>query len=426
MSRDSYLPAGGGKLFDSFFMGGFECSTHRLSTGRRLDMIAATRHDELCRQDYARLKTAGMRVARDGVRWHLIENIEHHYEFASVLDMVRAARDEQIQVIWDLMHYGWPDGLDIFRPEFVRRFVRFGKAFASLLRSEGVTKPWLVPINEISFLSWGGGDVGYLNPHAHGRGLELKAQLARAAIEAMEAIWDILPQARFVQLDPLINIHPRTKRKADVTEAEGRRLAQYQAWDMLCGRIWPQLGGAPKYLDVLGANYYCNNQWICDGPTLKAGQPGYRPFQQMLSELHQRYKRPIFISETGTEGEARPHWLRSICRAVQAAQSQGIPVHGICLYPILNHPGWDDERHCPNGLWDYADDAGNRDVCQPLLEEIRRWQQIFESPADGSLFETSRGSSAGKPLRKGAPTYAKPTRLSPAGISPAGSPAWPS
>ncbi len=36
-------------LFRSFFLGGFECSTQRRADGRRLDLIAATRHDQLAR-----------------------------------------------------------------------------------------------------------------------------------------------------------------------------------------------------------------------------------------------------------------------------------------------------------------------------------------------------------------------------------------
>ena len=36
--------------------------------------------------------------------------------------MVRSARKSNVQVIWDLCHYGWPEGLDIFGPEFVDRF----------------------------------------------------------------------------------------------------------------------------------------------------------------------------------------------------------------------------------------------------------------------------------------------------------------
>ncbi|PII37648.1 hypothetical protein T190_31055 [Sinorhizobium meliloti CCBAU 01290] len=61
--------------------------------------------------------------------------------------------------------------------------------------------PFYSPVNEISFFSWGGGDAGYLNPFANGRGFELKVQLARASIEAMEAILAVDPRARFVHCD---------------------------------------------------------------------------------------------------------------------------------------------------------------------------------------------------------------------------------
>ena len=36
--------------------------------------------------------------------------------------MIAAARRAGVQVIWDLFHYGWPDDLDKFKPEFVNRF----------------------------------------------------------------------------------------------------------------------------------------------------------------------------------------------------------------------------------------------------------------------------------------------------------------
>jgi hypothetical protein len=61
-----------------------------------------------------------------------------------------------------------------------------------------------------------------------------------------------------------------------------------------------------------------------------------------------------------------------MCREVFSAIAAGVPVAGICLYPILNHPGWDDDRHCYNGMFDYADAAGARDVFQPLADELAR------------------------------------------------------
>jgi hypothetical protein len=43
-------------------------------------------------------------------------------------------------------------------------------------------------------------------PFATGRGPELKRQLARAAIAAIEAVRSVDSRARFVQAEPLINV----------------------------------------------------------------------------------------------------------------------------------------------------------------------------------------------------------------------------
>lgn len=66
--------------FNSFLMGGFECSTHKDKRGRRLDLIASTRHDEFAEADYGRLIEIGMKTCRDGLRWHLIEPEPFRYD----------------------------------------------------------------------------------------------------------------------------------------------------------------------------------------------------------------------------------------------------------------------------------------------------------------------------------------------------------
>jgi len=109
--------------FRSYLMGGFECSTHRDKGGRRLDLIASTRHDEFAGRDYSRLTDIGIGVCRDGVRWHLIEPEPFRYDFSSLNNQINAARTTGVQVIWDYFHYGFPDDLDIFSPEFVERLL---------------------------------------------------------------------------------------------------------------------------------------------------------------------------------------------------------------------------------------------------------------------------------------------------------------
>jgi beta-glucosidase/6-phospho-beta-glucosidase/beta-galactosidase len=359
--------------FRSFFLGGFECSTHRLRQRKRLDLIAATQHDSFCEADYARLREIGISSARDGVRWHLIETSPYRYDFGSLIPMLRAARNTGLQVIWDVFHYGWPDDLDIFSPEFLRRFGVFAREVARVVIDESDSIPYFCPVNEISFFAWGAGDFEVLNPFARGRGEELKAQLVRAAITAIDNIRSVAPHARFVQIDPIINVvtSPGAS-QAERDAAASYNRAQCDAWDMLSGRLRPDLGGAPEYLDIIGANYYVHNQWVYEGKFIEASDPRYKPLHEILGDVYGRYSRPLFIAETGIEDERRPEWLRYVCDEVVKAIQRGIPVEGICLYPVLNYPGWDDERHCHAGLWDSCNGSGHRGIYAPLAEEIER------------------------------------------------------
>jgi hypothetical protein len=226
-----------------------------------------------------------------------------------------------------------------------------------------------------------------MEPYQTGRGFELKVQLIRASIAIMEAIWSVAPDARFVHVDPLVNVVAHPSHPQDAAAAEAYRLSQYQAWDMLAGRLWPGLGGREEFLDIIGVNYYPHNQWFYDirggarsyeFEELHRENPCYRPLRNMLREVHERYRRPIIIAETGTEDEVRPDWFNYVYHEAAAALDDGIPLEGICLYPILNHPGWVDDRHCHNGLWDYADDAGNRQIYQPLAEELHKARKFFD------------------------------------------------
>ncbi len=366
-------------LFQSFFSGGFECSTHRNPHRTRLDLVRASRHDEFALRDYQRLIAHGIRTAREGLRWHLIERTPGEYDFLTALPFIRAARETNVQIIWDLFHYGYPDDLDIFSSAFVNRFALLARRFAEFLRDETDTIPFICPLNEISFYSWIAGDVGAFAPYAHGRAGELKQQLVRSAIVAIEDLWSVNPQARICHLEPVINVIPHPRKPKDAPAAEGHRQAQYEAWDMIAGRRATYLGGHPKYLDIIGINYYPNNQWVHGGTAITYLDKLYRPFNELIQEVYERYRRPIFIAETGCENEMRPAWLRYICDETRIAIEHGTDFHGICFYPILNHPGWDDDRHCHNGLWDYADDNGERLIYEPLADELRHQQKLFQT-----------------------------------------------
>jgi beta-glucosidase/6-phospho-beta-glucosidase/beta-galactosidase len=368
----------GDHLFRSFFQAGFECSTHKLRNGKRLDLVESTAHDRFARQDFERLRGFGVCTAREGVRWHkvLLENGE--FDFSSVHSIIEAARSEGIQIIWDLFHFGWPDRYSIFSGEWLDAFDQFAGAFASELKNSGGPAPMVIPINEISFFAWAGGDVAYLNPFEKGRGGELKRQMVRAWLTAVRRLRETLPDVTIAAAEPVIHIIGDPAKPGDQEAAEQYRLSMFEAWDMILGRRDQDLGGSEDALDVIGVNFYDRNEWWNFGETMKRDEPDYRPFHEILDEVYQRYRKPMFVSETGIENEERPSWLAYIVQQVRTAMSNGVLVGGICLYPILNHPGWDDDRHCYNGLWDYAQPDGTREIYGPLAAELRKQQVLME------------------------------------------------
>lgn len=350
-------------LFKSFWMAGFEGACHINESGIRLDMIAFVQHDRQVAQDYALLHGFGISVARESVRWPLIERFGQ-FDYSSLAPMVKAANDNGIQVIWTLCHYGWPEEIDVFSAAFVDRFAKYCGNVARFINEHSNAIPYYNPINEISFICWAICHSSLMYPYAsHGKGhdAELKRQLVRATIAACEAIWEVDPRARIVNVDPIIHIVPPPDRPDLAAAAKAQRDSQFESWDMLGGMASPELGGAPKYLDIIGVNYYHSNQWEYlsnDRLHWHLGDPRRMPLHQMLAEVYQRYHHPLFIGETSHIGIGRGQWIKEIAEEVCIALEHGIPIEGVCLYPILDRPDWENEKHWHNsGLWDLQADA---------------------------------------------------------------------
>jgi beta-glucosidase/6-phospho-beta-glucosidase/beta-galactosidase len=368
-----------GDLFQSFFMGGFECATHRRRDGQQIDVLSSTQHAMRAGEDYRLLGEAGVRTVRDGFRWHLIETVPGQYDWSSFLPMLEASLQTGTQVIWDLCHWGVPQDLDVFSEQFVSRFAAFAGAAATLVRDrtggDAGPVPFYCPINEISFWAWVGGDVSAFAPHQEGRGPELKRHLIRASLAAMRAVRAIDPRARFVQAEPIIDIVPEwrdVKKHPEIVEhAAAHTAAQFEAWDMLCGRRDPALGGAEEFLDLIGVNYYWNNQWVHGGARKGLGHPDHKPVHLMLLDLWQRYRRPILITETGAEAGADVGWLGYIAAEVRQAMREGVKMVGLCLYPVMDYPGWDDERHCHCGLISVDEAWEARQLRSDLVAEMK-------------------------------------------------------
>ncbi len=368
MSQDS-------ALLQSFWMGGFEGATHRRGDGLQIDVLRAMRHDTHAAEDYGLLSQAGIRTVRDALRWHRIERATGRYDWSSFLPMLRASQSTGTQVIWDLCHWGLPPDIDVFSPAFIDQFARFAGAAARVVAQETDAIPFYAPMNEISFWSWIGGDVGGFYPYHQGSGNRLKYQLVRAAIAATEAVRAVDPRARFLQPEPLIHIADNPAFPLETDAIARYNESQYAVYDLLSGRI-PDCGGDPSYLDILGVNYYWNNQWMHRAGNTPLGHLSHRSLSSMLIALAARYDRPLIVSETGAEGESGPGWLALVAHETNRAIAQGVPLQGICLYPVSDYPGWDDDRHCECGALALNANYDLRTLRKPDTETLHLLQRL--------------------------------------------------
>ena len=374
-------------------MGGFESACHVNAAGRRLDMMRATQHDVQVRGDYRRLQEMRIGTARDTVRWHLVEAHPGEYDFSSLAPFVDAAVAEKLEVIWDLLHYGWPDDLDIYSPEFVTRFAAFAEATALYLRERIPAPRFYTPINELSFFAWAAGAVGWFRPNGRGRGAEIKRQLVRAWIASIDAIRAVDPGARFVSVEPLINtVPPRGSKNTRAAAIQNE--SQWEAWELITGRREPELGGDERYLDIVGVNFYHDNQWEVPGGKkihwhVHPRDDRWVPLHRLLLAAQQHFERPMIIGETSHVGSGRAEWIRELTDEVIVAVNAGVPLEGICLYPIIDRFEWDNPSHWHNsGLWDYEiteDGTYRRVLNEEYATELRRSQMRLASIGFGSV-----------------------------------------
>jgi beta-glucosidase/6-phospho-beta-glucosidase/beta-galactosidase len=362
--------------FDSFFMAGFECSSHRRRDGVRLDLIKATSHDKHVLRDYRLCRELGFATLRDGLRWHLIGKTPGKYDWSSWLPMLEAAEQAGVQVIWDLFHYGSPDCIDQAAPDFPERFTEFAMAALELQQSISNRPPLVCPLNEINFISWAVDDGYFPQVGPKQRGW-LKQQLVRTGITSAKAIKQQWPKATIVWAEPLIHIAPHDHRRQTIRGAQQNLAGMYEAYDWIMGLARPELGGDPSLVDIVGWNFYPHNQWYWKGPTIPMGHHEYRALADMLIETAERYQKPLFLSETGAEGTGKPSWLHYVCNEVRDAMARGADIRGICWYPITAYPGWDNSRHAETGLLSSVVADGSRHVDERLLAEFDLQRELF-------------------------------------------------
>lgn len=380
------------KPFRSFIMGGFECADHQNAFGERVDLTELTGHDRYIAEDYRNLREIGISTVREGIRWSFVEKSPFEYDWSQVEDMISRAKANDIEVIWDICHFGFPDDLTPLHPMFARRFAHLCRAFVLKYRSLCPEGDLIVtPINEVSFLSWLGGDVRGTSPYCVGQGWEVKYMMMKAYIEGIEMMREADPHVKIMPTEPLIHIvSPDPADTALVLAAHKKHQEQFQVLDILTGKMCPELRGKPEYLDIIGVNFYCDNQWtVTDHQYIPWDEsppnPLWKSLYSLVEEVFIRYGRPVVISETSMAGDKRYPWLKMIAEECITILQSGIPLLGCCIYPVIDRPDWDfPAQWHHSGVWDiHNPDTLEREIhgeSRMALEEFRQKLYVQEIP----------------------------------------------
>ena len=399
----------GDDAFAGFWMGGYEGADHVNGAGVALDMVRATGHLDRLDEDHRRAAQAGVRCVRESIGWRLAESSDGSIDLTRALQIQASARRHGLQVLWTLMHYGLPDDLSLHDDALVPRLARFAAEVARVLGPGEARPPVYTPVNEIGFLAWAASQPELLHApnntvldgseaaleRSQLNGWVVKCRLVRASLAALAAMRAADPRARFMHVEPVVHVvAPQAHPDSEALAAQADIVAgwQWQACDMLAGRLEPALGGHAGALDLLGLNHYHTSQWeVGGGAQLDwfCRDPRRRPLGDLLASAWQRYGRPMILAETSHVGDGRAAWLHEVAAEVRRVRRAGVPVQGLCLYPLVDRPDWSDPKQWHrSGVW-HVDghpgpggaEAGGQALQRigeaPVLAALRQWQQVL-------------------------------------------------
>jgi beta-glucosidase/6-phospho-beta-glucosidase/beta-galactosidase len=325
------------------------------------------------------------------------------FDFGPIAPFLEAQRQQQVLPIWDLCHYGYPDDADPFADDFAERFAAYARAAAAHVAAHQFRGPYyFTPVNEPTFFGYMAGEWAWAAPFGKDRATRrrLTLAMARADIAAVAAIREILPEARMIHIDPLINCVAPNDR-SDLAEAAWRETYDDAnlAFDVVGGLRHPELGGSPEILDIVGLNNYSFGQmeYRENGPhaPLAPGDPRIRPLCDLIEEAAKRFGRPVIVAETSGIGGGRADWLNDVVNECLAAANRGVDLHGVCMFPAVDMPDWHSGQWVHNGIADLErqpDGDLRRIPDAPYVDALRRWQkrlnrvtELDEDPFDSAV-----------------------------------------
>jgi beta-glucosidase/6-phospho-beta-glucosidase/beta-galactosidase len=376
-----------------------------VKTGRTLDEYALTEHYQRWRDDVDLFAQLGLRAVRYGIPWHRVSPQPGAWDFSWIDGPLQRLLDHGIQPVVDLVHYGLPPWIEgaYLHSRFPQLMAEYASRIAE--RYQGRIHTY-TPLNEPRVTAWYCGKLGWWPPGCRGWRGFMRVMLAacRGIVCTVEALRKVDPEIVHAHVDATDLYEAATLELA--AEARKRQQIVFLALDLISGRVRPghhlyswllEHGCSPAELewfekhavelDLIGINLYplfSEKRLVRSGGRLRM-QMRYASASiiERLAVLYwQRYRRPLFISETASEGSLarRTAWLEDSIAAVRAVRAQGVPLIGYTWWPLFALVTWAyrEGRKPPHdylkqmGLWDLQPGAtGLERVATPLVARYR-------------------------------------------------------
>jgi len=364
----------------------------------RVDEMAKCGHYERWKEDFALVRSLGIRFLRFGPPLYKTHLGPGQYDWSFSDETLNELRQLKINPIVDLCHFGVPDWIGNFQnPDWPRLFAEYATAFAQRY-------PWIryyTPVNEIFIAATFSGLYGWWNERLSSDKTFVTAlkHLCKANVLAMRAILDEQPRAIFIQSESSEYFHPETPDSLYLANVLNER--RFLSLDLTYGkqvnvtmyRYLIENGMTPEEYDwfdanhvkascVMGNDYYITNEHIVheDGTWSASGEIfGY---YVITHQYFERYRLPVMHTETNLADAAEaPGWLRKEWANLFRLRQDGVPIIGFTWYSLTDQVDWDSAlredagRVNPLGLFDL--DRKIRPVGQAYKTLIKNWADML-------------------------------------------------
>lgn len=334
------------------------------ATGRTLDEYELTQHYAKWGEDLGLVKELGVTHARYGIPWHLINSAPNRWDWSFADQALDRLLELGIEPIVDLVHYGLPRWIEgaYSNPDFPLYMAEYARRAAE--RFKGRIHLW-TPLNEPRVTAWYCGKLGWWPPFKRGwKGfLEVTLAVSRGIVLTTEALRLVDPENVSVHVDATDLYESADPALSE--EVSRRQEIVFLALDLVSGRVdhkhalwnWLLRNGVDErdlewfqthavQLDVVGINLYplFSQKILKRAPHLRIKMPyaGGEIVERLAAMYHERYKAPVFVSETASLGTIgrRKQWLEDSVASTKRARERGIPLMGYTWWPLFALVTW--------------------------------------------------------------------------------------